>query len=275
MSRTLAENLPGLLLLCLGIVLCFPVKISWIMSMKPDSIRFAVLHAPLRDFAHSLRLNFSESIIVTHPRQVLGGVSVLCGLAWVLETQSARKNENRINSQQRLDQVYNGPIPKIAITKETDHIHPAYQKFIEASPFMILATSGPGGLDASPRGDPQGVVRILDKKTLILPDVRGNNRIDSLHNIIKNPEVAMLFLIPGVCETIRARGTAEIVVDEQLLLRYKVGKLVPKSLIKITVKSMFIHCSQSVSRSGIWSQDKIANIPTLPSAREMVSSLVG
>ena len=106
-----------------------------------------------------------------------------------------------------------GEICAGAIAKEIDYIHPHYRAMIEASPFLVLATCGPEGLDTSPRGDPAGFVHVVDDKTLLIPDRRGNNRADSLRNIIRDPRVALLFLIPGVGETLRVNGTAVISTD--------------------------------------------------------------
>src|SRR5690348_5030281 len=104
-----------------------------------------------------------------------------------------------------------------AIAKEVDYVHPHYRAMIEASPFMVMATSGPEGLDVSPRGDPAGFVVVEDEHTLLIPDRRGNNRADSLNNLIADSRIALLFLIPGVGETLRVNGRAEISVDPALL----------------------------------------------------------
>src|SRR3954453_17196028 len=107
-----------------------------------------------------------------------------------------------------------------AIAKEIDHVHPHYRAMIEASPFVIIATSGPEGLDVSPRGDPPGFVVVEDEHTLLIPDRRGNNRTDSLNNLMTDPRIALLFMIPGVGETLRVNGWAEISVDPALLERF-------------------------------------------------------
>lgn len=143
-----------------------------------------------------------------------------------------------ITSDAELERIY-GAVAKPSLTKETDHIHPAYRPFIEASPFVALATSGPGGLDVSPRGDPAGFVVIEDAKTLLLPDRRGNNRIDSLRNILHDNRVALLFLIPGIGETLRVNGTAKITTDPELLHRFAVNHQLPKTVLRIAVESVF------------------------------------
>jgi PPOX class probable FMN-dependent enzyme len=127
-----------------------------------------------------------------------------------------------VTNAQALEALY-GVVGEAAIFKELDHIDANYRALIEASPFLTLATAGSTGLDCSPRGDPNGLVHIVDEKTLILPDRRGNNRIDSLRNLIENPQLAMLFLIPGLGETIRVNGRGRISIDPVLLQRYAVN----------------------------------------------------
>ncbi|MDT0174667.1 pyridoxamine 5'-phosphate oxidase family protein [Pantoea sp. RRHST58] len=156
-----------------------------------------------------------------------------------------------ITSEAELEQIY-GAVARPSLTKEIDYIHSAYRPFIEAAPFVALATSGPGGLDVSPRGDPAGFVVIEDAKTLLLPDRRGNNRIDSLRNILHDNRVALLFLIPGIGETLRVNGTAEICSDPDLLTRFAVNNQPPKTVLRIRVESLFFQCSRAIIRSKLW-----------------------
>ena len=156
-----------------------------------------------------------------------------------------------ITSEAELEQIY-GAVARPSLTKEIDHIHSAYRPFIETAPFVALATSGPGGLDVSPRGDPAGFVVIEDAKTLLLPDRRGNNRIDSLRNILHDNRVALLFLIPGIGETLRVNGTAEICSDPDLLTRFAVNNQPPKTVLRIRVESLFFQCSRAIIRSKLW-----------------------
>ena len=161
-------------------------------------------------------------------------------------------NEKRgITCEAELERIY-GAVARPSLTKESDHIHPAYRPFIEAAPFAALATSGPGGLDVSPRGDPAGFIVIEDAKTLLLPDRRGNNRIDSLRNILHDNRVALLFLIPGIGETLRVNGTAEIRNDPELLTRFAVNNQLPKTVLRIRVDSVFFQCSRAIIRSKLW-----------------------
>ncbi|CAK6495227.1 hypothetical protein PANNVG_02539 [Pantoea sp. Nvir] len=156
-----------------------------------------------------------------------------------------------ITREAELEAIY-GAVARPSLTKETDHIHPAYRPFIEASPFVALATSGPGGLDVSPRGDPAGFITIEDAKTLLLPDRRGNNRIDSLRNILHDNRVALLFLIPGTGETLRVNGTAEICTDPALLSRFAINRQLPKTVLRIAVERVFFQCSRAIIRAKLW-----------------------
>jgi PPOX class probable FMN-dependent enzyme len=129
-----------------------------------------------------------------------------------------------------------------ALTKEVDYLHPHYRAMIAASPFVVIATSGPGGLDVSPRGDPVGFVAIKDDRTLLIPDRRGNNRVDSLRNLITDPRIALLFLIPGVGETLRVNGRAEISIDPALLARFPMQGKLPRSVIVVHVETVYFQC---------------------------------
>jgi len=139
-----------------------------------------------------------------------------------------------------------------SLKKEIDWLHPSYRALIEASPFAVLATLGPDGLDASPRGDPPGFVAVKDEKTLWMPERRGNNRIDSLRNIVADPRVALLFLIPGVGETLRVNGRARLTVDPALLARFAVEGKPPQCVIEIAVETVFFQCARAIQRSRLW-----------------------
>ena len=178
----------------------------------------------------------------------------------------------RIATLEALEALY-GTIAPPSLVKEVDHIHPLYRPYIEASPFVVLATAGPSGLDATPRGDPAGFVTIEDEKTLILPDRRGNNRTDSLRNIIADPRVALLFLVPGLGETLRVNGTAEIRAAPDELTRYAIDGRAPKSLLRITVASVYFQCSRAVLRAGLWKSEASAERPSLPSPGTILKAL--
>lgn len=171
-----------------------------------------------------------------------------------------------------LERLY-GTVARPSIAKVTDHIHPAYRPFIDASPFVALATSGPDGLDVSPRGDPAGFIDIEDDRTLLLPDRRGNNRIDSLRNILHDNRVALLFLIPGIGETLRVNGTAAIRTDPALLERFAVNNQLPKTVLRIAVDTVFFQCSRAILRAGLW--DVTTQIPrqSLPSTGSILRQI--
>lgn len=157
-----------------------------------------------------------------------------------------------------------GPVAAPSIAKETDRLHPVYARWIEQARFALLATSGPGGLDVSPRGDAGPLVRILDAHTLLLPERRGNNRIDSLRNLIADPRAGLLFMIPGVGETLRVRGRAEISVEPDLLASFAVDGKQPLCVLRIAVEKVFFQCARSILRSRLWHPDEHdrASVPT-------------
>ena len=171
-----------------------------------------------------------------------------------------------------LESLY-GEVNKGSLLKETDRIVPEYRALIEASPFLALATRGPEGLDCSPRGDGPGVVRGEDEKTLLLPDPRGNNRIDSLKNIVRDPGVALLFLIPGIGETLRVNGRAAISVEPSLLESFSVDGKAPRSVIAITVEAVFFQCARAILRSELWNPQKHVARGSLPSAGRILAAL--
>ncbi|MBU1332931.1 MAG: pyridoxamine 5'-phosphate oxidase family protein [Gammaproteobacteria bacterium] len=153
--------------------------------------------------------------------------------------------------------------------KELPRLIEPYRALIAASPFAVLASVGRDGLDCSPRGDAPGFVQILDDQTLLLPDRPGNNRIDSLRNIVEYPQVALLFLIPGVGESLRVNGRAEISLDPALLeLGRAQGKL-PRSVLRIHIHSCYFQCAKSVLRSGLWDAARQVERASLPSAGEI------
>lgn len=139
----------------------------------------------------------------------------------------------------------------------------------------MLATSGPDGLDASPRGDPAGWVAIEDERTLLLPERRGNNRIDSLRNIIADPRVGLLFLIPGIGETLRVNAHARIRVDPELLERFAMRGKPPKCVIEAGVESVFFQCARAIHRSGLWEDRKGGRPGNVPTAGAMLAALAG
>jgi PPOX class probable FMN-dependent enzyme len=156
-----------------------------------------------------------------------------------------------------------GEVGAASVQKECSYLHPVYQQWIKASPFAVLSTAGPGGLDTSPRGDPASLVTIQDQHTLLLPERRGNNRIDSLRNILHDPRVSLLFLIPGVGETMRVNGRASILVAPELLEFMSMNGTPPKCVIQVKVESVFFQCARALQRSRLWLGPQApAGVPT-------------
>ena len=180
--------------------------------------------------------------------------------------------EHRITDVATLERLYGAP-SGAAVEKELDYIHPHYRRLIEASPFVVLATAGPDGLDTSPRGDPKGFVAVEDEKTVLIPDRRGNNRIDSLRNIITDSRVALLFLIPGVGETLRVNGRAIISTAPALLERFAMDGRLPRSVIVVSVDTVFFQCSRAIWRSKLWDPAQQIERGSLPSLGTIVSDV--
>ncbi|MBV8850212.1 MAG: pyridoxamine 5'-phosphate oxidase family protein [Methylobacteriaceae bacterium] len=177
-----------------------------------------------------------------------------------------------ITSIEQLDALYGKPGTP-SLVKEVDHITPHYRAFIEASPFCAVATSGPEGLDCSPRGDRAGFVRIADERTLLLPDRRGNNRTDSLKNIIGNPHVGVLFLVPGCNETLRVNGRAHLSIAPDLLESFAVEEKAPRSVMVIAVDTVYFQCARALLRSELWNPQKHVDRKSLPTAGEILAAL--
>lgn len=170
-----------------------------------------------------------------------------------------------------LEEIYGQPA-EATMAKDKDHIIPAYRKLIEASPFVALASVGPEGLDCTPRGDEKGFVRIHDEKTLMMPDRRGNNRIDTLKNIVRDPRVALLFLIPGSNTTFRVNGEAHLDNDPELCGSFAVNGKAPRCVIVVKVKAAYFQCGRAILRSCLWQQGHHVDPASLPSAGEMIAA---
>ncbi|WP_421994072.1 pyridoxamine 5'-phosphate oxidase family protein [Reyranella sp.] len=177
-----------------------------------------------------------------------------------------------VTSVAELESLYGVPV-EASTVKEVDWITPHYRAYIEASPYCALATSGPEGLDCSPRGDRPGFVRIHDEKTLMLPDRRGNNRIDSLRNVVRDPRVALLFMIPGVGNTLRVNGRARLSVAPELLASFAVEDKAPRSVMAITVDSVYFQCARALVRSEVWDPARHVDPKSLPSAGQILAAL--
>ena len=174
-----------------------------------------------------------------------------------------------ITSVEQLEALYGLP-GEASIAKELDHVIPEYAAFIEASPFVALATSGPTGLDCSPRGDLAGFVRLIDETTLMMPDRRGNNRADSLKNIIHDPRVGLLFLVPGSGTTLRVNGRAHITVDPDLLASFRMDGKAPRTVIVMTVDEIYFQCARAIMRSELWNPAKHVDPKSLPTPGQIL-----
>jgi len=171
-----------------------------------------------------------------------------------------------------LEAIYGLP-GETSTVKEVGRLIPHYRAFIEAAPFAVLATSGPEGLDCSPRGDAAGFVRVHDDKTLMLPDRRGNNRVDSLRNIVRDPRTALLFLIPGVGNTLRVNGRAHVTTDADLIDSFAVDGKAPRSVIVMAVDAVYFQCARAIVRSDLWNPGKHVEPKRLPSAGQILAAL--
>ena len=198
-----------------------------------------------------------------------GWLTIFTGAAPVTDKTA---DPHPITTLAALQALY-GPPAETSLRKEVDHIHPMYRAMIEASPFAVLATVGPEGLDVSPRGDAPGFVVVQDERTLLLPDRRGNNRIDSLKNVLADPRVSLIFLIPGVGETLRVNGRATISVTPDLLRRFVVHGKPPATVLVVTVDTVFFQCSKALVRSRLWDPAAQIDRRSLPSTGTILSAL--
>jgi uncharacterized protein len=177
-----------------------------------------------------------------------------------------------ITTIEDLEAIYGEP-SAASIVKVADRITPHYRVLIDKSPFVALATTGPEGLDCSPRGDRPGFVRVHDAKTLMMPDRRGNNRVDSLRNIVRDPRVALLFLIPGAGSTLRVNGRAEVSVDSDLLASFRMDGKAPRTVIVMTVDEIYFQCARAIVRSELWNPDRRVDPADLPTPGQILAEM--
>ena len=180
--------------------------------------------------------------------------------------------EHQVTTVEQLEALYGTPSPN-ALLKELDHISDFYRAFIAAAPFVVLATAGPEGLDCTPRGDPPGFARVVDRKTLMLPDRRGNNRVDSLRNLVVDPRIALLFLIPGVGETLRVNGRAAISIDPALCASFAMAGKLPRSVIVVTAERVYYQCPKALVRSRLWDPSRHVDRASLPSSGQILAAI--
>lgn len=178
----------------------------------------------------------------------------------------------RIETIEQLEAIYGTPSER-SLFKEIDHISAHYRAFIEKAPFVVVGSCGPEGLDCSPRGDPPGFVRVVDEKTVLLPDRRGNNRVDTLRNLVRDPRISLLFLIPGIGETLRINGRAEILTGPGLLASFSMDGKLPRSVISVTVGTVYYQCQKALARSRLWHPEAQVPRGDLPSSGEILRAL--
>jgi PPOX class probable FMN-dependent enzyme len=179
-----------------------------------------------------------------------------------------------VRSNEQLRQIYDPPLP-LVVRKTLDHLDQHCVRFIARSPFFCLAScDAEGRCDVSPRGDPPGFVQVADANTLYIPDRKGNNRLDSLGNLLANPGVGLVFLIPGIDETLRVNGRAEIAEDPELLASLAVFGAPPRSALRVTVEEAFIHCGRALKRSRLWDPDGHADRGEVPTVGEWLRDQV-
>jgi len=177
-----------------------------------------------------------------------------------------------IDTIEELERLY--PPPGLTSTiKVTPHVTPHYRAMIEASPFVALATVGPEGIDCSPRGDAGAVVAVLDERTLVMPDRAGNNRADSLRNIVRDPRCAFLFLIPGSGNCLRVNGRAVLSLDDDLLESLAVDGRRPRCAIVLTTDEVYFQCARAIVRSALWDPSRQVDPSALPTAGEILAAL--
>ncbi|SFJ93319.1 hypothetical protein SAMN05216304_1209 [Bosea sp. OK403] len=181
--------------------------------------------------------------------------------------------DHTLTSLDDLAALYPNPIAPASVAKEIDHVDANYGALIAASPFFVLATNGPDGLDCSPRGDMPGFVRLRDAKTLLIPDRRGNNRLDSLKNILFDDRIGMLFLIPGYGETLRVNGTATLSTDPELCASFAMAGKLPACVIVVAVESVYFQCSRAVVRADLWNPAVQVDKRSLPSAGQILRGI--
>ncbi len=178
----------------------------------------------------------------------------------------------RITDLSALEALYGTPA-QASVDKEIPFLTPEYRAFIEAAPFVVIATVSDDGTDCSPRGDPPGFVVVEDDRTLLIPDRRGNNRLDTLRNLVCDPRCSLLFLVPGAGETIRVNGRASIIADDALNARFEMQGKMPATVLRIHIDSVYFQCQKALVRSRIWHHESQIERGELPSAGQMVKAV--
>jgi hypothetical protein len=182
--------------------------------------------------------------------------------------------EQIIGSLTALESHYGAP-GDLALRKELTALDPHCRHFIELSPFIVIATaSASGAADASPRGDAPGFVQIVDDRQLLIPDRPGNNRVDSLRNLVENPNIGLLFFIPGMNETLRLNGTAVLTTDPEILAKMAVNGKPPRSALLVTIDQVFLQCAKALVRSKLWNPESRIERETFPTLGQIIADQV-
>lgn len=179
-----------------------------------------------------------------------------------------------VASVEELAALYDAPQP-MSLAKEVDHLTDQHRAYVEASPFVLIATQGPEGLDCSPRGDAPGFVRVADPRTLLLPDRRGNNRLDTLRNIVVDGRVGLLFLVPGIGVTLRVNGTAELSTDTGLRESFAVRGTLPTTVVVVRTTSVYTQCPKALVRSHLWDPARFRDAADLPTVGAVMAGIAG
>ena len=170
-----------------------------------------------------------------------------------------------------LREIYREPT-EVARLKEFEKLDDFCRQFIQRSPFVCIATTAADGTaDCSPRGDPPGFVRVVDDRTIVIPDRKGNNRVDTLSNVLANPGVGLLFMVPGIDETLRVSGHADIITDHAVLAPFAVAGRVPSSALKVTTQKIFFHCGKALMRAGLWDPDTAIERDSFPTLGKIIA----
>jgi PPOX class probable FMN-dependent enzyme len=178
-----------------------------------------------------------------------------------------------ITTQSELREIYGSPTDRAA-RKQLSRLEKHSKLFVSKSPFVLLATTGPTGADCSPKGDAPGFVEVIDDHTLAIPDRRGNNRVDTLDNLLANPEIGLLFLIPGADDTLRVNGRATLSTDPAMLSRFEVRGALPKVVILVAVEQVYLHCAKALIRSQLWAPENRIDRKTMPSFSRMLNEQI-
>jgi PPOX class probable FMN-dependent enzyme len=167
----------------------------------------------------------------------------------------------KIDDIDTLERLYGAPV-EASVTKVMTTLTPTYRRWIDASPFCVLSTVGPEGTDATPRGDDGPVVRIADSRTILMPDWRGNNRLDSLRNIVRDGRVSLMFFVPHSNNVVRVNGRAFVTVDADVTTTFEQAGRHPKSVIVLHVEEVYFQCAKALLRSRLWSREACADVPS-------------